>query len=339
MNLKITGALIVIAIIIGAVVYINPFKPEAETTVQSPWFYQIAEDDIETIKVNYRGTTVSFHKTSKQTWAFDDPEGIPPFFRRWGGITLLLSGPGTKRDLTSARPLIDDPAQYGLDDPDTIVDVGLTSNRSIQFRLGDLTTDGQHNYSQVIGFPDLFLITSTWVDVISRIAYDPPIPMWFVQRHPSTISELNIHYGNPALKETHRISFVQNQGQPGWQVQDFDTDPSLRPIDEDRWNEFSSRVSRADEISVAVPWVADRDYSPWGITENSTAIEIRFTGKTDSGTTFTDGVLLLLGDKTEDEQFYYAKNQTTYSIQPVLQLNADWVDTVLEFGNDIPYGD
>jgi hypothetical protein len=98
-------------------------------------------------------------------------------------------------------------------------------------------------------------------------------------------------------------------------------------------------VSRADEISVAVPWVADRDYSPWGITENSTAIEIRFTGKTDSGTTFTDGVLLLLGDKTEDEQFYYAKNQTTYSIQPVLQLNADWVDTVLEFGNDIPYGD
>lgn len=340
MNFKITGALIIIAIAIGVVAWINPFEKEEETVVKSPWFYQVSEDDIEKIKINYRGSVVSFHKTSKNTWAFDDPEGIPPYFRRWGGITLLLSGPGTKRDLTAVRPVIDDPAEYGLDAPDTIVDVGLTANRSLQFRLGDVTTDGGHHYSQVVGFPDLFLITSSWVDVVSRLAYDPPLPLWHINRHSSIISELNIHYGDPALEATHRVSFVQNQGGiDGWSVQDFDTDPALRPIDIERWSEFVDRVAGPEQITVAVPWVADRDYTPWGIVDESKAIEVRFSGTTDNGTSFTDGVLMIIGNKTEDGNFYYAKNQSTYSIQPVLLLNADWVDKVLELGADIPYGD
>lgn len=341
MNLMITGALIVVAIIVGAVAWINPFKSELEVQEKSPWFYQVSEDDIETIRVNYKGKVVSFYKSSDFTWAFDDPEGIPPSFFRWGGITLLLSGPGTKRDLTSFRPIIEDPAQYGLDDPDTIVDVGLTSNRTLQFRLGDVTTDGKHNYSQVVGFPDLFLITSTWVNVVSRIANEPPLPKWYVERNPATIAEVNIHYGDPSLESTHRISFAQNQrqGPEGWGVQDFDTDPVLRPIDNERWSEFSSRVGRPEHISVVVPRVADRDYSPWGITKDSTAIEIRFTGFTDNGTRFTDGVLMIIGDKTEDGKYYYAKNETNYVNQPVLNINADWVDAILEFGEDIPYGD
>lgn len=339
MNFKITGVLIIIAIAVGVVAWINPFESVPEQQTKSPWFYQVSEDDIETIMVNYRGSIVRFHKSGPHTWAFDDPADIPPNFTRWGGVPLLLSGPGTKRDLTTFRPVIDDPAEYGLDEPDTIVEVGLTSNRSLQFRLGDVTTDGNHNYSQVEGFPDLFLITSTWVDVISRLAYEPPIPKWYEQRSPSTIAELNIHYGDPALEGTHRISFAQNFRQGGWFVQDFANDPVLRPIDEERWDKFSPRVGRAEHISVAQPRVDDRDYSPWGITEDSTAIEIRFTGKTDRGTTFTDGVLLILGNKSDDGAYYYAKDESSYSFQPVLEINADWVDAVLAFGEDIPYGD
>ena len=97
---------------------------------KSPWFYQVAEDDIETISVRYLDDkSVSFYKTEQRTWAFADPDGIPPNYNRWGGITLLLSGPGTRRDLTAVQPIIDDPAQYGLDAPDTIVDVGLTAEQ------------------------------------------------------------------------------------------------------------------------------------------------------------------------------------------------------------------
>ena len=339
MNFKMTGALILIAIVAVVVWRLDPFEPEVVKEARSPWFYQVSEDDIETIKINYKGSVVSFYKTGQSTWAFDDPEGVPPNYVRWGGITLLLSGPGTKRDLTPFQPVIDDPAQYGLDEPDTIVDVGLTSNRTLQFRLGDLTTDGRHNYSQVVGFDDLFLITSTWVDVISRIAYDPPIPLWYKTRDPRAITELNIHYGDPSSLTTRRVSFAQNRREGGWSVQDFDTDAALRPIDEERWSDFSSRVARPEHIEVVVPMVPDRDYSPWGITKDSTAIEIRFSGATDKGTSFTDGVLLILGNKTDDGAYYYAKDESGFVRQPVLEINADWVDAVLEFGENIPYGD
>ena len=55
-----------------------------------------------------------------------------------------------------------------------------------------------------------------------------------------------------------------------------------------------------ENITVAVPAVDDQDYTPWGIGEESDAIEIRFSGETERGTRFTDGVLLIIGDKSDD---------------------------------------
>ena len=92
-------------------------------------------------------------------------------------------------------------------------------------------------------------------------------------------------------------------------------------------------------ITVAVPIVDDRDYSPWGIVDSSNSIEIRFSGTSDSGTRFTDGFLLRLGDKTEDGKFYYAKSESDFVRQPVLRLDAQWVDAVLGLFDDVPYGD
>ena len=307
---------------------------------KSPWFYQVAEDDIETISVQYLDDkSVSFYKTEGRTWAFTDPEGIPPNYNRWGGITLLLSGPGTRRDLTAVQPIIDDPAQYGLDDPDTIVDVGLTANRSVQFRLGDLTTDGRHHYGQVAGFPDLFLIASSWGDVISRLANEPPIPKWYTDRTPAEIVELNLYFGNPASEDTHVVSFIQDYRTNVWTVVDYEVDEEEQPIDLEVWEPLIPLVPGPENILVVVPAVDDQDYTPWGIGDASDAIEIRFSGETERGTRFTDGVLLILGDKSEDGSVYYAKNEGTFIRQPVLGLPAEWVETFVELARDLPYGE
>ena len=93
MNLKVTGVLVLVAIIVGGVAYFNPFAGDDDDGPRSPWFYQVSEEDIATIAVTHLGDSVSFYKTEVGTWAFQDPEGIPPNFRWWGGITLLLSGP------------------------------------------------------------------------------------------------------------------------------------------------------------------------------------------------------------------------------------------------------
>ena len=365
MNLKATAALVAAALVVAIIAWSNVFEIGVKRlqegslddyhvvqgspgrfeliekkAAKSPWFYQVAEDDIETIRVRYLDDkSVSFYKTEGRTWAFSDPEGIPPNFNRWGGITLLLSGPGTRRDLTAVQPIIDDPAQYGLDDPDTIVDVGLTASRSVQFRLGDLTTDGRHHYGQVVGFPDLFLIASSWGDVISRLANEPPIPKWYVDRTPAEIVELNLYFGNPASEDTHLVSFIQDYRTNVWTVVDYKVDEEEQPIDTDVWEPLIPLVPGPENITVVVPAVDDQDYTPWGIGDDSDAIEIRFSGETERGTRFTDGVLLMLGDKSEDGSVYYAKNETTFIRQPVLGLPAEWVETFVNLAKDPPYGE
>ena len=365
MNLKATMAIVVAALVVGIIAWSNVFALGAtwidegdldgyhivqgspgrlvlveKKAAKSPWFYQVHEDDIQTIGVRYLDDkSVSFYKTADRTWAFADPEGIPPNYNRWGGITLLLSGPGTRRDLTAVQPIIDDPAQYGLDDPDTIVDVGLTANRSVQFRLGDLTTDGRHHYGQVAGFPDLFLIASSWGDVISRLANEPPIPKWYVRRDPTSIVEVNIYFGNPANEDVHVVSFIQDYRTNEWTVIDYEADEVDRPIDMAVWEPLIPLVPGPEGMTIAEPAVDDQDYTPWGIDEDSRAVEIRFSGETDRGTRFTDGVLLVIGDKTEDGSGYYAKSESTFIRQPVISMPAEWVDTFFELAASPPYGD
>ena len=54
MNVRVTIALVVAAIAVGVVVYLNPFQSEPEPKDDSPWFFQLAEEDITSIEVIHR---------------------------------------------------------------------------------------------------------------------------------------------------------------------------------------------------------------------------------------------------------------------------------------------
>ena len=254
MNVRVTIALVVVAIAVGAVVYFNPFQPDPEPRDDSPWFFQLAEEDIQSIEVIHRVEngeddqavkTVSFVKTSPEhyLWEFVDPQGIPPDRNRWGGITLLLSGPKTRRDLTPQSIIIEDPAEYGLDDPATVVKVGLTLDRDLEFRLGHETTDGYHHYGQVIGFPQLFIIADSWGDVIARLAAEPPIPRWYIEHTPEDIVEVNVHDGPRFGDDTTTLTFDYDEDD-GWTVQLRPTDEEKRPVDTERWAEVQKLLGR-----------------------------------------------------------------------------------------------
>ena len=91
-------------------------------------------------------------------------------------------------------------------------------------------------------------------------------------------------------------------------------------------------------ITVGVPLVDDRDYAPWGITDDSRAIEIRFNGLSDSGTRYIDGILLRIGSEAPGTSAYYAKSQSDTIREPVLLIDADWVDSMFDLLDNIPYG-
>ena len=337
MSLRTTLALVAAALIVGVIAYVNPFAKGEKEERERPWFYLVAEDDIETIGVTHQGNDVEFIKIARNQWEFTEPAGIPPSHVRWGGVVLLLSGPQTNRDLTITAPTIDDRAQYGLEDPVTTVTVSLTKERQLEFRMGDKTTDGGHYYGEVLGFPQLFLIAREWGNVISRLAAEPPLPKWYVDRDPETLYGMAMFMGNPTDKETPKLAFARRKGE--WFVQDRSVDERKVPVNMEQWEPFIPLLVTIPPPTVVVASVEDQDYTPWGIDDDSIAFEIEWESFTERGTEFTDAVGFQLGDKTADGKHYFAKyvaNIFQFRL-PVLHLDAEWVDALLGLWDAIPY--
>ena len=338
MNWKFTIALVIVAVAIGAVAYFNPFQGEEERAAKSPWFYQVSFDDIIKIKVRSGDNVESFTKIGEGSWVFDGLEGIPPSHLRWGGIVLLVSGPQTKRDISVVRPVIEDPAEYGLDDPGLIVNLGLTGDRELEFRLGDKTTDGNHTYGQVIGFPQLFLIADLWGEVLARLANEPPVPKWWVTRSADEISEVNIVLGEPGNLDSPYLRIQNKDGE--WFARHFQNDADNRPLDEEVWaSEYEPLIGGPGNITVEEYRVRDRDYADWGIDQDGHSVEIRFSGLTERGTRYTDGVLFLIGNKTEDGRHYFAVPASDQSLVPVVLLDAAWAEKIFDLVGDVPYAE
>ena len=337
MKLRMTFLLVAVAVAVAVVAIINPFESEPERVPDSPWFYSVSMDDIKEIAVNYQDNRIRFIESDKGVWKFEDPAGIPTWHQRWGGMTLLLSGPHTRRDLTPTTLTLDNLAQYGLEDPATIIDVGLTEGRTIQFRLGDKTTDGLHHYGQVIGFPQLFLIADVWGDVLNRLALEPPLPRWYIKRDLEEIVELNIFLGSYLDGDTPLLRFEERSG--SWFVQDFTKDRARVAVDAERWAEVVPLLSGPPNVSVAESVVPFDDYTVFGITDDSNSIEIRYTEISDTGLKYNEGLTFIIGSLTPDQQWYYGREAGEAIGQPVLLLDVEWTDKLLALYDDIPYGE
>ena len=336
MSVRLTMALVVAAIAVGIVVYINPFEGDEESRERSPWFYNVAMEDIDVVSITHDGKSIKLQRGEGRVWEFEDPAGIPPLTDRWSGMTLLLSGPRTRRDLSATKITIDDPAQYGLDNPKTIIDVGLSEGRTVQFRLGDPTTNGRHRYGQVIGFDELFLITAGWGDVLGRLATEPPIPAWYIERDPETITEISVFLSKPESENPSILRFKQKDG--SWMVRDFRTDEEDLPVDSEQWAEFIPLLGGPPNLTVADIRVEDNDYAPYGIFDDSRAIEIRFPAKKDE-LEYNDGVLFVIGSKTPDERWYYGRSGNIARRQAVFLVDVEWTDTLFGLYDAIPYGE
>ncbi len=368
MNLKLTAGLILFALLMllfvgaavgalgdtafGAVAKYTPFATQEERTEKSPWFYQVSFEDIISIEVNAEGNTERFIKNDRDAWVFERLDGIPPSHTRWGGIVLLVSGPQTRRDLTSGfeedfatvRATIDDPAEYGLDQPTLVVKLGLTADRELEFRLGDKTTDGNHHYGQVIGFEELFLIADIWGEVLARLANEPPLPKWWVYREPETITEVNIYVEASDGAEGPFLRIQQEDGE--WFARNFETDEENRPLDAEKLAEYLPLLGGPRDFAVEEYRVRSRDFLDWGMEfkgidqpYEGSSIEIRFSGETERGTRFIDGVLFAFGNLTEDGTHYYATPLSDLAATPLVKIKAEWADALFELIENVPYAE
>ena len=130
MNYRTTIALIIIlGLVIGiSIVYTTNRSSEPDrVSVPSVFFWSVDDDAITKLAVNYQGQGTSFVTDSKGEWHFNSPDGEPLDLARWGGITLLASGPQYRRVIAETAA---DLARFGLDSPSTIINVRLGKWRS-----------------------------------------------------------------------------------------------------------------------------------------------------------------------------------------------------------------
>jgi hypothetical protein len=336
MNIKLTIILLSFAVIAGIVFIVNPFTTDTDKGPPKPWFYQVHVDDMTGIEIVYNNEVESFIKTPSNTWAFTGDPQIPTDRVRFGAIDFLLGGPQTKRDLSETNVIIENPAQYGLDAPHTTVTIKLTLDRTLQFNLGDKTTDGNHHYGQVIGFPQLFLISDTWGDVIARLVYEKPLPKWFRPLNPLRIVEVNVFgKSDDPENQTNYVSYIKKQGE--WEVTDYRIDTKAKKIDAEKFGNILPTLSRPENVGIVTHRVWDKDYTEWELTDNSMLVEIRFEEISEEGTKFKDSVVFHIGKTTVDGSSRYARPENDDPYQPVLVLPLDWLSAIMGLYNDVPY--
>ena len=319
MNTPATGILlIVLALIAGIWFFVIKVGDEPAEPSDAFWFYKVAEADIETISIKTESVEQSFSLSDDSDWYFTGEQQPPVDMSRWGGVTLVLSGPRARRVLAEE---IEDLKTYGLDPPSTILGLHLRGDRNLTMYLGDLTPDGSGFYATQEDDGNLYVIESVWGKVIRRLASEPPYPSWFYRFDSSRVLYLSVTKGE---KTSH---FVKDGATvASWRFADADR----APIDPVRWAEIIPLLDGPPSLGILNDTIDD--LGKYGLLEPESTIIVEYLPPEGiEGSNWE--VLLEIGSPIEDGSGYYAKATG----QPaLLTIDVQWYETLERLVDDRP---
>lgn len=319
MNIRATAVLLVVLGVVAGYFYFVG-APSGDSgpapTPRTPWFYSADMDDVEGLVIEASGAKETFVLTPSG-WLFDGPKRIPVDLARWGGMTLLVSGPQTSRVLTEAEV---DLAQYGLADPPITIGVTLRGDRRIDVRLGDVTPNGENHYAMQGDDPGLYLVDSLWGLVLAKLATEPPYTQWLYRVDPTLIVFLGVTQAESTVEFTNDDS--------GWRFATADR----TQIDGDRWAEVAPFLGGPPSIGILQPSIATAEFQQFGLDNPETTLTVEYKPpETIEGT--RRRFEMEFGSMLEDGTGYYAKVVG----QPyLLFVDADWLDTMERLVLDPP---
>lgn len=176
MSIRLTGILILLlAITAGLVFYLRVSQPE-KTEEERPEIWAVNEKKINRLEINLvrEKKQISFFlDKDKDKWFFDDYRKTPLDKKRWGGIIFLLSNPKGKRKIADRAENLD---TYGLRRPQTVISLGLDNkDKPLEILIGDPTPQKDQFYVKLGNSDPIYLVNSSFVEVIDRLVSEPPI--------------------------------------------------------------------------------------------------------------------------------------------------------------------
>ena len=183
MSARFTIVLVVLLVLIGGLVAVTQIlRVDTETPDRPVRLYRVASGELSEVVISQGEERIQFVEVG-DTWHIRDEEtgeDAEVDIGRWGGITSLLGGPAAE-DLMKTeddRAKLGDRASYGLDPPRTVISLTTKSGQTVTINLGDLTPTEDGYYVSVEDPRDnLYIIHSSWVDVLERLLAEPPYPV------------------------------------------------------------------------------------------------------------------------------------------------------------------
>lgn len=159
--------------VIGTYVLVQALNEDPPLVPTETFIYSIDQRDITSVEITHDGNTRRFMwDEGSGEWVFDDAQRSPVAQDRWGGIPLLLSGPRVQRVLSVDEA---DLWRYGLDNPRTVIRLGLSNGQLLTVLIGIPSPDGENDYVMQEGSSHIVLIDQSWHGVLARLATIPPV--------------------------------------------------------------------------------------------------------------------------------------------------------------------
>ncbi len=175
MNIRLTILLIIVLLLFGGTFAGVILTRDPEPRQEQAWLWRVDDNSLVNILVTYEGETIEYRKKEGGVrWFIVEEDRERQVYQdKWSGTPLLLSGPRVNRTLADE---MDNPAQYGLDPPITVVRLTERTGRQYEAHLGIETPDGQNQYARLVGSPKLFSVPQIWARVVNRLVFQPPYP-------------------------------------------------------------------------------------------------------------------------------------------------------------------
>lgn len=284
MNLRLSILLVAVLLIFGGAFLAVRFTGTDEARTVRPWLYRMDDSTLANISVTHQGQTVEYSKKPGTfDWYIQGPQGTLVFQRLWGGKPLLLSGPRVSRAVSDK---LDDPANFGLDPPQTRVIITDRSGNSIEFHLGDATPDTLEQYARLVGDEGLYTVPIVWGDVVNLLVTEPPfLRLYQVEEERLALIEVSYQGQTTAYNWDPELD--------GWKF----AQPEGGPVSEEKWGDMAKLISEppvAERVALDV-----ENPAQYGLEPPETRVFVGMPG--------VIPVEFHMGNTTEDGRHRYAR--------------------------------
>ncbi len=145
-----------------------------------PRLYDMDEQNVVYFEVTVGEKLVSYGANTREDFWYildvddaGDEIQTPILPADWNGRNEFLDNPWVNEIVADK---FDNPADYGLEEPNVNVWLATSKGENHEFFLGDATPDGKFRYAVTAGVPDLFTVPEAWAAALEQLAVEPPYP-------------------------------------------------------------------------------------------------------------------------------------------------------------------